>query len=399
MAPSLPDSLLLAATQGEAPLPGVIALATDRNANLYEGAAGRRRIDDPAPMTSDSVLALFSCSKAITATAALQLVEEGGLDLDAPARLHAPEIASVQVLEGFAADGAPILRAPRREITTRMLMLHTAGFGYDFFNPELARLSRERGQANPRMGTKAGLQAPLLFDPGERWEYGLGIDWCGQVIEGVCGASLDRVLAERIFAPLGMTSTGFVLTPEMRARRASMHASGRDGRLVPFDFELPETPEAFMGGGALFGTALDYMRFLRMWLNDGAGEFGRVLKPETVEMASRPGLGELALKLLPGVNPALTRDAEFFPGLRKSWALSFLVNLEDAPTGRPAGSLAWAGLGNLYYWIDRRNGLAGFWAAQTFPFFHPTAIRGFTDFEAAVYDRFVTSKGAVPARA
>ena len=398
MRPTDIDSLLHAATQSDDPLPGVVAIAGDRTHTLYEGAAGLRRLGEDAAMTSDSVLALFSCSKAITATAALQLVEEGRLDLDAPARLHAPEIAEVQVLEGFADDGAPILRAPRREITTRMLMLHTAGFGYDFFNPTLARLTRERGQANPRMGTKAGLQAPLLFDPGEQWEYGLGIDWCGQVIEGVCGASLDKVLAERIFAPLGMTSTGFVMTPQMRARRASMHARGRDGRLIPIDFELPATPEVFMGGGALFGTAPDYMRFLRMWLNDGAGEHGRELKPETVAMASLPGLGDLRVKPLPGVNRALTHDAEFFPGMPKSWALSFLVNLEDAPTGRPAGSLAWAGLANLYYWIDRKNGVAGFWAAQAFPFCHPTATKSFTAFETGVYDSFVASKRASSAK-
>ena len=392
MRPTRLDSLLLAATQCEDPLPGVVAAVSDRTATLYAGAAGLRRLGEDAVMTGDSVLALFSCSKAITATAALQLVEEGRLDLDAPARLYAPEIARVQVLEGFADDGAPILRAPRRDITTRMLMLHTAGFGYDFFNPTLARLTRERGQSNPRLGTKAGLQAPLLFDPGEQWEYGLGIDWCGQVIEAICGAGLDKVLAERVFAPLGMTSTGFVLTPQMRARRASMHAQGRDGRLIPFDFELPATPEVFMGGGALFGTASDYLRFLRMWLNDGAGEFGRVLKPETVAMASQPGLGDLTVKVLPGVNGALTRDVDIFPGQRKSWALSFLVNLEDAPTGRPAGSLAWAGLGNLYYWIDRKNGLAGFWAAQTFPFFHPTAIRAFTEFETQVYADLAMAK-------
>ena len=127
------------------------------------------------------------------------------------------------------------------------------------------------------------------------------------------------------------------------------------------------------------------MRFIRMWLNDGNGEHGRVLKAETVRMAEKNHLGDKKVTMLPGVIPSLSNDAEFFPGLSKSWALTFMVNDEEAPTGRPAGALGWAGLANLFYWIDRRNGFGGFWATQVLPFGDPVSFVGYMDFETAFY--------------
>ena len=186
--------------------------------------------------------------------------------------------------------------------------------------------------------------------------------------------------------PLGMADTAFVLTPAMRTRRAAMHQRDRDGGLTPIAFELPEAPEVWMGGSGLFGTVPDYLRFLRMWLNDGMGESGRVLKPETVAFAARDQLGGMAIRCLTSTSRSVTHDAEFFPGLLKTWGLTFMVNDEVAPTGRPAGSIGWAGLGNLYYWIDRRNGVAGFWASQFFPFMDPAAYEGFLAFETALYE-------------
>ena len=366
-------------------VPGVVAMAGDRAGNSFEGAAGVRRLGEDAPMTTESVFALFSLTKAITATAALQLVEQGRLDLDAPAKRYAPEIGTLQVLEGFDEAGAPKLRPPKRDITTRMLLLHTAGFGYPFWNPICRRLA-EQGEPIPRGGMKRSLMTPLLFDPGERWEYGRGLDWCGLVIEAIAGERLDAVFKRHIFEPLGMTDTGFLLTDSMLARCAAMHQRGPDGVLLPLDSEPPAEPEVYMGGGALFGTVGDYMRFLRMWLNDGAGKHGRVLEPKTVEMAARNGLGDMKIKPLPSVDSLLTNEAEFFPGQSKSWSLAFMVNDEPAPTGRPAGSLSWAGLGNLYYWLDRKNGVAGVWATQIFPFMDPTSLGGFLAFETAVYE-------------
>lgn len=367
-------------------IPGVVAMVTDRNGNIYEGAAGKRRTDKPEAMTTDSSFAIFSTTKAITGTAALQLIEEGRLDLDAPARRYAPDIGKLQVIDGFDAKGQPRLRAPKREVTTRMLLLHIGGFGYDFFNENYLRLATEHGQPSVITSSKASLMTPLLFDPGSKWEYGTNIDWVGQVVEGITDKRLGEVFAERIFKPLGMAGTTFEINDTVRSKLAGVHARNADGSLTPMDFELPASPEIHMGGHGLYSTVGDYMRFIRMWLNDGNGPHGRVLKPETVKMAERNHLGDLKVTALPGVIKSLSNDAEFFPGQSKSWSFTFMVNDEEAPTGRPAGALGWAGLANLFYWIDRRNGFGGYWATQILPFGDPASFTGYMRFETAFYD-------------
>jgi methyl acetate hydrolase len=388
------DAVLHRAVTSNPRVPGVVAMVTDRQRNIYEGAAGVRRLDREGAMTTDSVFAIFSTTKAITGTAALQLVEEGRLDLDAPAKNYLPAIGTLQVIEGFDDNGEPKLRAPKRDVTTRMLLLHTAGMGYDFFNAHYNRLAQEKGQPSVITASKAALMTPLLFDPGDKWEYGSNLDWCGQVIEAIAGKRLGEVFQTRIFEPLGMRETSFELNDTLRSRLAGMHARNADGSLAPMEFELPSNPEVHMGGHGLYGTVGDYMRFIRMWLNDGAGEHGRVLKPETVQMAARNHLGDKKISMLPGVIPSLSNDAEFFPGLSKSWALSFMVNDDTAPTGRPAGALGWAGLANLFYWIDRQNGFGGYWATQILPFGDPASFGAYVDFETAFYNSLRQQKAA-----
>jgi len=379
------DAILQGVVASSPRVPGVVAMLTNRERNLYEGAAGVRRLDRDAPMTPNDAFALFSTTKAITATAALQLIEEGKLALDAPARDYAPDIGRLQVIEGFDDDGEPRLRAPKRQITTKDLLTHTAGFGYDFFNATYARLAEKKGQPSVITASKAALMTPLLFDPGEKWEYGTNLDWVGQVVEGITGQRLGEVFKTRIFDPLGMRDMTFALNDGLRSRLAGMHARNADGSLAAMDFELPSPPEVHMGGHGLYGTVGDYMRFIRMWLNDGRGEHGQVLKPETVQMAVRNHLGKLKVTMLPGVIPSLSNDAEFFPGVSKSWSLPFMVNDEQAPTGRPAGAQGWAGLANLFYWIDRQNGIGGFWATQILPFGDPASFGGYLNFESAAY--------------
>ena len=380
------DAILDGVVTSNPRVPGVVAMVTDRHRNIYEGAAGKRRLDQAADMTTDSVFAIFSTTKAITGTAVLQLVEEGKLDLDAPAKTYAPDLGKLQVIEGFDDNGEPRLRAPKRDITTRMLMVHSAGLGYDFINHTYNRLAQEKGQPSVITASKASLMTPLLFDPGERWEYGTNLDWCGQIVESIAGRRLGEVFKTRIFEPLGIQDTAFELTDAMRRRLAGIHARNADGSLTPMDFELPANPEIHMGGHGLYGTIGDYMRFIRMWLNDGAGEHGRVLKAETVRMAEKNHLGNNRVTAITGVITSLANDAEFFPGQSKSWALSFMINDEQAPTGRPAGALGWAGLANLFYWIDRQNGFGGFWATQILPFGDPTSFIGYINLETAFYE-------------
>ncbi|TNE70145.1 serine hydrolase domain-containing protein [Celeribacter ethanolicus] len=380
------DSILGNLSTGETRVPGVVAMATDRTGTIYSGQAGERRIGGD-PMTEDTVFAIFSTTKAIAGTTALQCVEEGLLDLDAPAKEYAPAIGNLQVIEGFEADGSPRLRAPKTDVTTRQLLLHTGGFGYDFFNETYKRLAEAHGQPSVVTGSRACIETPMLFDPGEKWEYGTNMDWAGQVVEGVRGKRLGEVMRERVFDPLGMEDIAFTRTDAMKARTATIHARGEDGSLTPMDdFALPDDPEVHMGGHGLYATVPEYMKFIRMWLNDGDGPNGRVLKRETVEWAVKGALvPPQKVTMLPGVIPSLSNDAEFFPGQPKDWSYTFMVNSEDAPTGRPAGSIGWAGLANSYYWIDRKNGIGGYWATQILPFADAASFTGYMDFESAVY--------------
>lgn len=379
------DAVLQGVTSGEARVPGVVAMLTDAERTIYAGAAGERALGG-APMTEDTVFAIFSTTKAITGTTALQCVEDGLLDLDAPAKDYAPALGRLQVLEGFDADGAPRLRAPKSDVTTRQLMLHVGGFGYDFFNDNYRRMAEEHGQPSVVTSTRAAIETPLLFDPGEKWEYGSNIDWVGQVVEGVRGERLGAVMRARVFEPLGMEEIGFTRTPAMKARTAAIHARGADGSLTPLDFALPDAPEIDMGGHGLYATIGEYMKFIRMWLNDGAGPNGRVLRPETVAWAVKNGLeAHQKVGMLPGVIASLSNDAEFFPGLAKGWSYTFMTVEEEAPTGRPAGAIGWAGLANSFYWIDRANGFGGYWATQILPFGDPVSVPGYLDFETAAY--------------
>ena len=372
---------------GRQGVPGVVAMATDRNGNTYEGAAGVRELGKPQAMTTDTVVCLWSTTKAITGAAVMQLVEAGTIGLDDPAKKYVPELADVKVLDGFDAAGEPRLRAPKSDVTVGQLLLHTAGFGYDIFNPELIKYGQKKKVPSVATSTTASLRTPLLFDPGERWEYGVNIDWAGKVVEGATGKRLGEVMRERIFAPLGMSETGFELQPGQRERKATTHNRDTTGKLTPNPaFELPPDPEQHMGGHGLYSTVGDYTKFIRLILNDGAAPDGtRVLKPETVAAMAANGLGNLKIKLLPGAIPSLSHDAEFFPGMPKSWGYTWMINDEDAPTGRPAGALAWAGLANLFYWIDRKNGIGGFWATQILPFIDEISVPGYLDFETAVY--------------
>lgn len=367
-------------------VPGVVAAATDRNETIYEGAFGVRVLGEPEPMTPDTVVWIASMTKALTSTAAMQLVEQGKLALDEPIADILPELKDVVVLEGFDADGQPITRAPKRPITLRHLLTHTAGFGYEFWNADDVRYQQVMGLPPIISCQNATLRLALHFDPGERWEYGINIDWVGKAIEAVSGKKLGTYLAENVFGPLGMTDTGFFITPSMRQRLAKVHQRGEDGSFTPLmEFEVPQEPEFEMGGGGLYGTVGDYLKFIRMILNNGHADSQQILKPETVDLMSRNAIGDIQVTVLKSVMPAVSTDAEFFPGMPKSWGLAFMINNEQAHTGRSAGSVAWAGLANSYYWIDRERGLGGAYATQIFPFGDPKALPLFLEFEQAVY--------------
>ncbi|MDZ4251155.1 MAG: serine hydrolase domain-containing protein [Sulfuritalea sp.] len=380
------DQALLQTVNRHGGVPGVVAMATDRQENFYEGAAGSREMGKDAPMTADSVFAIFSTTKALTGTCLMQLVEEGRISLSDPARKYAPEIGELQVLEGFDATGRPQTRPPKRDITINDLMLHTSGLCYEFFSHDDLKYRTANNIPTVVSCTFDSIRTVLLHDPGERWTYGVNLDWIGRIVEKLRGKRLGEVMKERIFTPLDMHDIGFTMTDSMQARRVTIHDRAADGKLTPVpELVLPQPPEMDCGGHGLYATVGEYMKFIRMLLNDGVGLNGRVLKAETVARMSRDGLGTLDCTGWTTSIPSLSNTGEFFPGLDKGWAYTFMTNREDAPTGRPAGSLMWTGLANSYYWIDRRNGIGGYWASQILPFHDCAAYPGFVEFETAVY--------------
>ncbi len=366
-------------------MPGIVAMAATDTGLLYEGAFGRRELGKDAPMTLDTVVWIASMTKAITATAAMQLVERGKLALDAPASQLAPSLAKAQVLEGFDAAGQPRLRAPKRPITLRHLLTHTAGYSYEIWSSDIAKYQAATNTPGITTCTNAALTTPLLFDPGDRWEYGINIDWAGKMVEAASGQKLDAYLQQNVLGPLGMKDTSFSLSASQRARLASVHQRDDKGALAPIEFGLPENPEFHMGGGGLNGTAPDYLAFAQMIMHSGRFNGAQVLRPETVEQMAQNHIGPLEIGALTSAIPALSNDVELFPGMSKKWGLSFLINTAQAPTGRSAGSLAWAGLANTYFWIDRSKRVCGVFLSQVLPFCDHTAIDLLTKFETEVY--------------
>ena len=366
-------------------VPGVVALAANDKGTIYSGAFGKRSLAQAQPMTVNSVFWIASMTKAVTTAAAMQMVEQGKLKLDQPASEILPDLASAQVLEGFDSADKPQLRPVKRPVTLRQLLTHTAGYTYDIWNENTGRYEKQANLPGLITCKDDALKTPLAFDPGERWEYGINIDFAGKMVEKVSGQRLEGYFRDHIFGPLGMADTSFKLSPSQRERLVAMHARGADGSLKPIEFEMPQEPEFFMGGGGLYSTGPDYLKFVRMFLNKGSLDGKTVLRPETVAMMGQNQIGDTNVVVLKTVMPDSSLDAEFFPGMVKKWGLGFMINTETAPTGRSAGSLAWAGLANTYYWIDPSKNIAGVILMQLLPFADPKALQTFAEFETGLY--------------
>jgi CubicO group peptidase (beta-lactamase class C family) len=379
------DALFQRAVQREE-IPGIVVVATSDSDIIYEGAFGKRDLGKSDAMTIDSVFWIASMTKAVTAAGAMQLVEQGKLQLDEPLGRLIPELASLKVLDGFDASGAPKLRPTTKPVTLRQLMTHTSGFCYDMWNADMSRYIEQTGLPRVISCEKKALTLPLASEPGTRWEYGISIDFVGQAVEAATGKRLDAYLRDNLFAPLGMNDTGFKLGDNQRRRLVGMHAREPDGALAPMPFEMPQEPEFHMGGGGLYSTAHDYVRFIRMILNKGTLDGNRVLKPETVAMMGQNHIGELNMGKMPAAIPQVTNDVDLYPDQDKKWGLSFMINTQRTAEGRSAGSLAWAGLANTYYWIDPTRNIGGVILTQLFPFADKTVLGLFSGFERAVYE-------------
>ena len=377
------DSFLrAAASAGE--IPGVVALAAGEGGIVYEGAFGWRRLAGGQPMTRDTVFRVASMVKLITTVAALQLVEQGKLSLDAPVPDIEPALGAPQVLEGFSSAGLPELRPAKRPISLRQLLTHTAGFTYRLWDEKAVRYFKAVERL-PSARRSVALRKPLMFDPGERWQYGPNIDWVGQIVELTSGMPLDAYFHKHIFDPLGMTDTAFVISEPQRLREASVHRREPDGSLLAQPVEKQTRQQTFHGGGGIYSTAPDYLALIRALMQGGAIDGVRVLRPETVALMGENQIGDIRVGVLRTTQPDLSNDVDLFHDITCKWGFGHLINMDAIPNARSAGSLTWGGLFNTYYWIDPAKRIAGVFMTQVLPFADVRALRIYRQFERGIY--------------
>jgi CubicO group peptidase (beta-lactamase class C family) len=365
-------------------VPNVVAMAADRHGPIYEGAAGPRVAGGSGTVSADTTFRIASMTKMVATVAALQLVEQGKLDLDAPVERYRPEFADLQVLEGFDGD-TPRLRPPRSKATVRQLASHTSGLSYWFWNADIVRWQELTGTPTVMSGDAAIFTAPLVADPGERYEYGINTDWLGRVIEAAGGTSLDAYLTENILRPLGMEHTAFAISDERRQDLVPIHLRRREtGRWEPSELDWSRTPDWWAGGHGLYSTPRDYLRFQQMLLNHGELDGAHILDHDTVDAAFSNQIHALDFPAaIATADPASSADFNAGPGYK--FGLGLLLNVHDVPGMRRAGSGAWAGLFNTHFWVDPHAGVTGAIYCQTLPFVEPSVLQVYADFEQALY--------------
>jgi methyl acetate hydrolase len=384
MNPTTIDGLLGQAVSDGA-FPGVVAIVGDRDGVIYEGVFGRLNVDGDEPVRADTMFWIASMTKAIVSVAALGMIERGELELEQPVADVLPEFAQLPILDGFDGD-EPRLRPATRTATMRHLFTHTSGLSYWFGNADVLRYHEVTGLPDPFSGSKRIFELPLLFEPGERWEYGISLDWLGRVVEAVSGQDLDTHCRERIFDPLGMPDTTFDPSDAQRARLMDVHRAAPTGPPAPEPLGLAEDQEFWSAGGGLYSTAGDYTRFLRAVLRGGELDGERVLSAESVDLAFSDQLHGAPLPPDGSVSavPELTNDVPALP-FKQGFGLGFSLLLEDIPTMRRAGSGNWAGLCNSYFFVDRTTGITLTVMTQVLPFFDARIVGALQMLEATVY--------------
>jgi CubicO group peptidase (beta-lactamase class C family) len=368
----------LRAAVADGAIPGVVAMAADREGVLYRGAFGVADAASARAMSADALFRIASMTKAITSVAALQLVEAGRLDLDDPAERYVPAFRGVGILDSFdGATGDYRVRPATETVTVRHLLTHCSGLGYAFTSPVVRDFK-------PRAGEQYAV-GPLLFEPGTRWHYGTSTDWLGRLVEAISGEPLDHYFRRHILDPLRMSDTFYSVPADKQARLVAAHRRRGDGTIAKEANQPPTTFAPAMGGGGLSSSADDYIRFLRMLLNGGALDGARILAPSTVELMSQNHIGALAVPALASALPERSGDFAFIAGGRDKWGLGFLITADHVSGKRSAGSLSWGGISNTYFWLDRARGIAGVILMQFLPFADPQALAVYDAFERGVY--------------
>jgi len=377
------DQVLKAAVASGS-VPHVAAIAADSDGVIYEAGFGPRVAGEAGEVTTGTEFAVMSMTKMIATVAALQLAEQGRLDLDAPVDTYLPGFADVQVLEGWDGD-TPRLRAPASRATVRHLVTHTSGLGYWFWDADIARYEKVAGIPAPGAGRLDAFKAPMVADPGTRFSYGINTDWLGRVVEAVAGTGLDVVIKEGVTGPLGMDGTSFTLPPGQEGARAGVHVKTDGGAWSEIgDVVNRADPDWWAGGHGLFSTPRDYIRFERALLRGGELDGTRILAAATVDEAFRNQIGDLDVPAaIPTADPVASGPLDLGPGYK--WGYGLLLNTADVPGRRRAGTGAWAGLYNTHFWIDRASGICASLYSNSLPFIAPEPYRLYLDFETALY--------------
>jgi methyl acetate hydrolase len=359
-------------------VPGVVAMAADRKGIIYEGAFGLADIAEARPLKLDSLFRIASMTKAVTSTAALQLVEQGKFTIEDPVEKYLPQFAKLSVFESFdGGTGNYKLRPATKAVTVRHLLTHTSGLGYPFTDP----ITRD---FKPRPGEEYPV-GPLVFEPGERWLYSTSTDWVGRLVEKLSGQPLEDYFREHIFIPLGMKDTSYFVPKDKEARLVTVNRRLADGSIVKDSVQPPTSGFTPIGGGGLTSTASDYLRFTRALLNSGELEGARILSAGTVALMEQNHIGAIGVPVQKTAIPERSDDFSFIAGGRDKWGLAFLITADAVPAKRSAGSLSWGGIDNTYYWLDPARGITGTIMMQFLPFADRKALSLYDSFERGIY--------------
>ena len=362
-------------------VPGIVALVLNKEKVIYKSASGFSRISTKESMAADKIFSIASMTKAVTTVAAMQLIEQGKIDLNDPVSKYLPAMGSIQVIEKFnPKDTSYSLRSPARPITIRDLLTHTSGSGYSFDDKTLALISQKK----PAIAPSPHTGYPLIHDPGARWTYGMNTNLLGEVIEKVSGLSLVQYFDANIFKPLGIDDTSFIV-PEAKYSRLARSYTRINNKLeeqVGFEKRKP----AISGGNGLYSTAGDYAIFLRMLLNKGALNGKRIVSEKSVTAMTQNQIGDLFVNTLPGTFPRLALDFPERSGKDK-FGFGFVIRTasENEPNTRKPGSYSWAGIFNTHYWVDPQTGIAVVFLMQVLPFYDPGCMEALDGFERVVY--------------
>ena len=335
-------------------LAGVVTAVARRGKLAHFEVVGKQDIESDTPLAEDSIFRIHSMSKPITGVALMTFFDEGRFTLDDPVSKFLPELKGLKVAVGEK-DGELLLEDADHEMTIRELVSHTAGLTYGFFSQTPVDMLYRQANILDNNSTLADMvgklaKIPLWAQPGAKWQYSVAVDVQGRLVEVLAGKPFDQVLRERVFEPLGMNDTAFFVPKEKAGRLATLYrqAGGRLAALPPG--QAFQAPKLFSGGGGLYSTAMDYLRFCQMLLNGGELAGQRVLKPETVRLMHTNQLPES----VPFISPAIGAPGNTF-------GIDFAIVAEpDGRTNHPRakGEYWWYGIGGTWFGVHPGEDLA-----------------------------------------